>query len=257
MRGLKTLLASPVFITAGIILLAGATVAVLIPASRHITEVSLSTTTNFYLVGAVMLLLTLLAVFEALLAVRIVWGRGAVAGDDPGEGRRGADDDADRVRSMRVTGTKKAVVFGALLAANVLLFDQIGGGVLVTETRRYHVLTQLRSPAEADRRDAARDAIQLVGDEKIAEALGRVMSSAGAGREWAAHAAGVRHDESLKDTLAELLRSGRPVERGAAAVALARMGDGASRFRGHGHGLRAFLHPACGAGVDPRPISSC
>lgn len=225
MTGPRALLASPVFLITGIVVIAGGALAALFPMADYITNRSVSTTDNFYLIGGMMLALTLLAVLEALMVVRLIWGKGAITGEQKREGKSDHDDDLANVRTMRVTGMKKALVFGVFLGANILIFDLVGGGVLVTGTRRNHVLTQLRSDRPEDRKAAVEDSIQLVGDKEVAVALGKIMKSDGQGREWAAYAAGVRHDLQLRDALAELLREGTGVERAAAAMALARMKD--------------------------------
>jgi len=224
MSGVRKLFASIPFLLIVTAVLLGGAVAAVFPAADHIANVSLSTTDNFYLIGALVLLLALAAAAEALLVVRLIWGREAVAGATR---RKGADAEVEeQVRSLKATGTKKALVFFVALAANILFVDQLGGGVLVTRTRHHHVLTQLRSEDGTERKEAAEDAIQLVGDREIAEALGRVIERPGAAREWVAWAAGVRDDTGLKDKLAELLRTGNSRERAAAALSLARMRDG-------------------------------
>lgn len=224
MSGLRKLLASIPALLGVTVVLFGAAVAAVFPIASYIAHESLSTTTNFYLIGGLMLLLALASAAEAMLVVRLIWGRDAVAG--PIRRKHGDGDVEAEVRSLKVTGTKKALIFFVALAANILLLDQIGGGLLVTRTRQHHVLTQLRSEDGVARKAAADDAIQLVGDLDIAEALGSVIEKPGAAREWAAWAAGVRGDTGLKDKLAELLRTGSPRERAAAALSLARLRDG-------------------------------
>jgi len=227
MNRIKTLFSSPLFLIVGILVTGGGALAAIFPAADYITDRSSSTTDNFYLGGALMALLAISAVFEAFLVIRLVWGARAIEGIDKvrADKREEEDDDIMEVRSMRVTGMKKALIFGALLAANILVFDQIGSGILVTATRRNHVLTQLRSDDPKDRSNAVTDAIQLVGDKEVAAALGRVLETPGEAREWAAYAAGVRCDLSLRDQLADLLRTGTGRERAAGAVALARLKD--------------------------------
>jgi HEAT repeat protein len=212
----------PVLLGATLVLLTGS-VGAIFPVADYIGNESLSTTTNFYLIGAVMFGVALASAAEAMLVVRLIWGRGAVSGTS---GRKVAEGEVEtEVRSLKVTGTKKGLIFFVALAANILIVDQLGGGVLVTRTRHHHVLTQLRTTDAAARQEAADDAIQLVGDPQIAEALGRVIEAPGPAREWAAWSAGVRGDKGLKDHLAELLRTGKPRERAAAALSLARLED--------------------------------
>ncbi len=226
MNRIKTLFASPLFLIVGILVTGGGALAAIFPAADYITNRSSSTTDNFYLGGALMALLAILATFEAFLVIRLVWGAQAIRGIDKVKADKiDDDDDLLEVRSMRVTGMKKALVFGVLLAVNIIGFDQIGSGILITATRRIHVLTQLRSDDPQDRSNAVTDAIQLVGDREVAAALGKVLETPGEAREWAAYAAGVRYDLSLRDQLAELLRTGTGRERAAGAVALARFKD--------------------------------
>jgi hypothetical protein len=232
MRRLWAALASvPLLVVASAALLGGA-IAATLPGSSFIAERSVDTTTNLYIIGGLTLLAALAAVAQALLVIRLVWGAEAIAGEavrrprrtgDPGGGEN--DDEGPAVGALKVTGTKKALVMMLALAVNILALDQVGNGVLVTRTRSNHVLTLLRSESAADRRAAVGDSIQLVGDAHVARALGLVIERPGAAREWAAYAAGVRHDGTLKDPLAELLRVGTPIERAAAAGALARLED--------------------------------
>ncbi|HUT78760.1 MAG TPA: HEAT repeat domain-containing protein [Polyangia bacterium] len=233
MRQLPTALVSVPLLVAASVALLGGSIAAVLPASRFIAERSTDTTTNLYLVGGLTLLAALAAGAEALLVIRLVWGAEALAGEavrrrprrTGAPGQRDDDDDGPAVGALKVTGTKKTLVMLVALAVNILVLDQIGAGVLVTRTRSNHVLTLLRSESAADRRVAAGDAIQLVGEARIARALGLAIERPGAAREWAAYAAGVRHDGTLKEPLAGLLRTGTPVERAGAAAALARLED--------------------------------
>jgi HEAT repeat protein len=231
MRRLLAALASIPLLAGASAVLLGAAVGAVLPASAFIAERSTDTGLNLALVGLLTLLAALAAVAQSLLVIRLVWGAEAVSGvaARPRRGSASGDGDGEEdepaVGALKVTGTKKALVVLVALAVNILVLDQIGAGVLVTRTRSHHVLTLLRSEDAADRRAAVGDAIQLVGDAHVARALGRLMESPGAAREWAAYAAGVRHDGTLRDALAELLRTGTPVERAAAAVALARLED--------------------------------
>lgn len=192
------------------------------PASRHIAEISHSVTQNFYLLGGFMLLAMIACLFQTLLVVRLVWGPQV---NKESRGLDEEDDDIAKMRAMRVTGTKKALVFFVLIALNMFLFDQIGQGVIITDTRAYLVLTQLRSPNGQHRANAVGDAIMLTGDERITSALGQILDTDGDAREWAAYAAGARKDVALSDSLVQLLKTGKASERAAAAVALARLGD--------------------------------
>jgi HEAT repeat protein len=87
------------------------------------------------------------------------------------------------------------------------------------------VLTLLRSQKGQDRADAVHDAVMLVGDKRVEDALKHILTTKGEAREWAAYAAGVRKDTDLGDALVALLERGTDRERSAAATALARMGD--------------------------------
>ncbi len=225
MNGLRSLLASPVFLIIGIVVLAGSALGAIFPAADYIKNTSVSTTNNFYLVGALMLGLAVLAVFEAVLAVRLIWGRGAITGDNQKKHKSDLQDDLADIKTMRVTGMKKALVFGVFLAVNIIVFDLLSGGILVTGTRRHHVLTQLRSSDGTDHKAAVEDTIQLVGDREIAVALQKIMDNPGEGRHWAAYAAGKRLDGGSRDSLSRLLSTGTPIERAASAVALARLKD--------------------------------
>ncbi len=233
MKRLRAAVASVPLLAGVSAVLTGGAIAAVLPASDFIAERSVDTITNLALIGVLTLLATLAAGAQTLLVIRLVWGAEAVAG---GTGRRRMVKVADRweedpgedepaVGALKVTGTKKALVVMLALAVNILLLDQIGGGVLVTRTRSNHVLTLLRSESVADQRAAVQGAVLLGGDARVARALGTVLERPGGGREWAAWAAGVRQDGTLKDPLADLLRTGSPLERGAAAVALARLED--------------------------------
>ncbi len=201
-----------------------AMVAAIRPLSHFIAHESTSITENFGLVGAFMALLALTSAVELLLVVRLIWGKDAAFGGgakkltDEGEGKELED-----VRALRVTGTKKALVFVVLIAANAFVFDALGDGVLVTDTRVYRVLSAWRSDDAQVRADAVHDAVILTGDERVARALGEVMTGDGPSREWAAYAAGARADVTLADELLFLLENGDDRERAAAAVALARI----------------------------------
>ncbi len=224
MTKLKALKGSLLFLLAASAITVGAMAAYISPASTYIAESSVSVTNNFYLLGGFMVLVMLASGAQALLVIRIVWGP-AASNDEREHVDEEDEDEALEMRAMRVTGTKKALVLFALIAVNTLVFDQIGKGVVVSDTRVYRILTLLRSPDGQDRADAVTDAILLTGNEKIAEALRRVIDQPGAAREWAAYAAGVRHDNGAADSILMLLRSGTPRERSAAAAALARLGD--------------------------------
>jgi len=223
MRAIRTFFSSIVFLASASIVLAGATFVALNLAVEYITKTSLSTTDNFYIVGALMFSLALASLFESLLIISVVWGRRET---DTKQRKRDDEQLITAMRFMKATGTKKAFVFGVVLAVNIFAYDQLGQGVLVENSRRYHVLTQLRSPEGQVRADAVQSAVQLIGDQAIADALGRILEQPGEAREWAAFAAGKRLDYCLKDALANMLRTGNARERSAAAVALARMKDG-------------------------------
>jgi len=224
MGRIKELLSSPLLLGIATVALLGGAVAAVFPAADYIVNRSVSTTDNLYLIGGLTALAALASVAEAMLAVRLIWGREAIVGVKQINAAED-EDDAPSVGALRATGTKKVLVLGVILGINIIALDQIGQGILITGTRRHHVLTQLRSSEGQMRADAVADAIQLVGDPEVAAALGKIIDTPGEAREWAAYAAGVRHDESLAGSLAELLRTGSPRERAAAAVALARLKD--------------------------------
>ncbi len=188
-----------------------------------VADRSLSVNDNFLLVGGFMVFVLLVSLIELLLVKRVVWGTAMVSG---ATARLGVDDEMKaEVRSMRATGAKLGLILTTLLVINILLFDSVGRGVLVLNTRVYWVLTLLRSPNGADREEAVPSAIMLIGNEKVARALGRTIEQPGEARHWAAYAAGVRNDVTLIDPLKRLMRSGTPIERAAAGVALSRMAE--------------------------------
>lgn len=204
-------------------LLTGGLAIAIFPGSEYVTRHSVSIVSNFYVTGGLMLLVTLASGAQGLLLIRLIWGP-AVASSllhEPG------DEEADlvEVRAMKVTGTKKVVILLIMIALNALVFNWIGEGIFITDTRAVRVLTLLRSTDGQDRADAVNDAIFLVGDNRVTEALGHVLDAEGAAREWAAYAAGARHDKSLSDSLVRLLKTGNARERSASATALARLED--------------------------------
>jgi HEAT repeat protein len=162
---------------------------------------------------------------QTLLAIRLIWGANAVWGFKPFQ--NDDDDDADLIemRALKATNTKKALVLFVLVAANIILFDNIGQGFLFSDTRTYRVTTLLRSPDGQDRADAVHESILLIGDPRVTDALKRVIDKPGQAREWAAYAVGIRGDVTVSDSLALLLRTGNPREKAASAMALARLGD--------------------------------
>ncbi len=193
------------------------------PISSFLRETSQSVVENFYLMGVLMLLVLLSSAALGFFVIRLVWGPERETAARDGDS---ADlSEAEEMRGMRVTGTKKILVLIVMLAATTVLADQLGKGVLLTDTRAVRVLTLLRSPKGQDRADAVNDAVMLVGDKRVTDALGRILTTQGEAREWAAYAAGIRKDKSLGDALVNLLRTGTDRERSAAAVASARMGD--------------------------------
>ena len=204
----------------------GAMVVAIFPLASYVSLGSSSLSHNFYAIGGFMGLLLGASAIQGFLAVRLLWGPGA-NGEIPGQSQdEGGEDDAvAAMRGMRATGTKKAVVFFVLIVLNTLIFDAVGGGVLVSDTRVHRVLTLLRSEDGQDRADATHDAILFTGDERITAALGRVIDRPGAAREWALYAAGARHDTTLAASIVNLIKTGSPRERAAAATALARLGD--------------------------------
>ncbi len=213
------------FLLAITALLVGAETAAIFPASTFIIEHSTSITDNFYIVGSLMALVLLASAVQALLMIRIVWGPAAMFSAPTKE--KTADDDVDRaeLQAMRATGTKKALVLFVLIAANTTIFDQLGRGILISDTRAVRVITLLRSEDGQDRADAVHDSIMLTGNDRIRRALKRVIEEPGEAREWAVYAAGVRHDDSLGDSILNLLETGSARERASSALALARLKD--------------------------------
>ncbi len=193
------------------------------PGAEYVTQQSVSIVSSFYVTGGLMLLVILASGAQGLLLIRLIWGP-AVASTrlhEPGD----EDDDLVEVRAMKVTGTKKVVILLVMLALNAVVFDSIGKGIFLTDTRAVRVLTLLRSTDGQDRADAVNDAIILVGDKRVTAALKHVLNTEGEAREWAAYAAGVRHDKSLADSLVRLLQTGNERERSASATGLARLKD--------------------------------
>ena len=212
----------PVLLAASAVL-TGGLLGAIFPASAYVIHTSSSIVANFYVIGGLMLLVILASAAQGFLWIRLIWGPGVAS--DLGKPVGDEDDDLKEVRAMRVTGTKKAAVLLISLALNTAVFDYLGHGVLVSDTRAIRVMTLLRSADGQDRADAVNDAIILVGDKRVASALKRVIDTPGQGREWAVYAAGVRNDQPLADSVVHLLKTGNERERAAAAVALARMKD--------------------------------
>ena len=209
-------------------LLLGLTAAVTIPSAAFIVETSDTIVTNFYLTCLIMLLLLLSSGALGFLVIRLVWGpaiepekRPIIDDEEPEE----CLDEATAMRGMRATGTKKLVVFMVMLALTTTIFDFLGQGILISDTRAIKVMTLLRSKDGQDRADAVTDAIILLKDPRIDTALRRVIEQPGESREWAAYAAGIRHDDNSADAILTLLETGNDRERSAAATALARLGD--------------------------------
>jgi HEAT repeat protein len=209
------------------LLLFGLTIGVTLPAAAYIVSESDNIVTNFYLTGLIMLLSVLTSGVIGLFVIRLIWGPAIEQKHRPIDDSEDEEslDEAVAMRGMRATGTKKIAVFLAVLAINVTVFDILGKGVLISDTRAVKVMTLLRSQDGQDRADAVTDAIILVGDPRIEAALIDVIEKPGASREWAAYAAGIRHDQKSRDALVTLLKTGNDRERAAAAVALARLGD--------------------------------
>ncbi len=221
MSGIRRLIASAAVLAIASAVLLGGSIAAVIPAGDFVANRSTSPADNLLLIGGLTLLAVLAALAEALLVIRLIWGAEAVVGKPAS---RGGGQELD-TGAIKVTGTKKAVVVLLALAINILVLDQLGSGVLVTQTRRHNVLSLLRSEDGGDRAEAVEEAIQLVGDPRVTEQLKRVLSEPGEGREWVAYAAGVRIDRRLADELADLLEEGEPLERAAAMMALARISN--------------------------------
>jgi HEAT repeat protein len=196
------------------------------PASRYIIDRSISIEHNFYILGGIMVLVMCASSIQTLLAIRLIWGANAVWGFRPAT-KTDDDDDNDmlEMRALKATNTKKGLVLIVLIAANIILFDRLGSGFLFSDTRTYRVTTLLRSPNGQDRADAVHEAILLIGDHRVANALKRVIEKPGQAREWAAYAIGIRNDVALAESLSLLLQTGNPREKAAASMALARLGD--------------------------------
>jgi hypothetical protein len=222
MRRLRELAGSIIFLLAGTMASTTAVVASIFPGSVYIAERSVSVIDNFYILGGFMALMIVASVFQSLLVIRLIWGPAAVYAGD------GINVDIDKeknIKAMKATGAKKAILFFFIIIINTFIFDHLGRGVVVSDTRAYRVLTLLRSKDGQARVDAVHDSIMLTGDKRIADALKRVMEEPGESREWAAYAAGARKDDDLSDAILNLLKTGTPRERAAAAVALARLKD--------------------------------
>ncbi|MBN2341351.1 MAG: HEAT repeat domain-containing protein [Deltaproteobacteria bacterium] len=228
MNKLKSLLNSKIFLTVLSIVFTGVATVLIFPVSNFIAHRSLDVVTNFYMVAGFMFLLAMTAGVQTFLLVTLIWGKNFLTEKEKRKHEPSAEDlnEIDfSMRSMKVTGAKKSFIFIAILALNIFAFDYAGQGILVTGSKRYHVLTRLRSPDGQQRADAVPGAIQLVGDQEVESALRRILETPGEAREWAVYAAGVRRDKKLKNPIAALLRTGDERERAAAAVALARMED--------------------------------
>ncbi|MCP4600574.1 MAG: HEAT repeat domain-containing protein [Proteobacteria bacterium] len=222
MKQLRLLVSSLAFLIGATALTSGAMIAYIYPMSAYIADLSVSVMNNFYLLGGFMALVMVSSLAQAGLVIRLIWGKAALAN---AKALDNDEDDMVGMRAMRATGTKKSFILLTLIAANTLLFDQIGRGVVVSDTRAYRVLTLLRSEDGQDRADAVYDTILLAGDNRIAEALQRVLEAPGEAREWVAYAAGARNDQKSADTLLRLTQIGTAKERAAAVVALARLKD--------------------------------
>jgi hypothetical protein len=198
----------------------GLSVAAIFPVSHHIREVSVSVADNFEKLALFMGLLLLSSVPLMLLVARLAWGPNAFA-----DGASATGDLESDAGHLKVTGSKLGFIYGVLLIANALVFDTIGGGVLVFQTRRWGVLAELRSADAASRRSGADSSVHFTGDREFTRSLGRILDNPGAGREWAALAAGARKDRELADSLVALAAEGTAVERAASVGALARIRD--------------------------------
>ena len=206
-------------IPAAAVSLVGSIFAIL-PAAQFVALQSQSVERNFLVVGSCMLLIILSASLQTALLRTLIWGRPSQQLEEENE-----EGDALRVRSMGLTGTKLAFVFTAVAAANVLMLDVVGSGILILKTREYYTLTLLRSPKPEDRYRAVDKALYLTGDKTITRALVEVITEPGPAREWAAYALGARLDKDAGAALHGLLKSGTPVEQASAALALARLKD--------------------------------
>ena len=184
MNRFKSLLNSKLFLGLASIAFIGLSIISIIPVSQFIINKSLDVVTNFYFVAGIMLLLALSSAAQAFFIVAVIWGKNIVEPKPKSLKRKDEDDITFSMRSMKVTGAKKSFIFGAILAVNIFAFDMAGDGVLVTGSRRYHVLTKLRSNDGQQRADAMPAAIQLMGDAEVAAALRRIMENPGEAREY-------------------------------------------------------------------------
>ena len=110
---LKTITgAIPILLLVSVIL-TGALVAAIFPGSEYSTQKSCSILSNFYVTGALMLLVTLASSAQGLLLIRLIWGPAVASTElhEPGD----EDDDLVEMRAMKVTGTKKIVILFLML----------------------------------------------------------------------------------------------------------------------------------------------
>lgn len=214
---LKKLSNSLIFLIILTITFVGVCLVAIFPMEEFVSVKSTSVVTNFRLVFSFFVLLLLSSGAQTLLFVRLKWG-GKSKKNDP-------DDTIAEMNAMKVTGTKKIFILCALLLLNATIFDKVGGGILMSDSYRYHVLTQLRSSDPLDRKDGAHGSIQKADDKEITLALKAVMDKPGKSRHWAAYATGVRRDFKSIKSLTRLMQNGNDLEVAASAIALARMKD--------------------------------
>ncbi|MCK9523177.1 MAG: hypothetical protein M0R76_09055 [Proteobacteria bacterium] len=207
----------------------GLAMALIFPLSHHIREVSVSAADNFAKTAWFMGLLVAAAAVQTLLVSRLLWGPnvwgGVPAGTATPEGAS-TDEPPISLGHLKATGSKIVFIFLALLLVLVVVFDALGQGALVFRMRKWAAMAELRATDAATRRSGAETSVYFTGDEDFTRALGRIIEQPGAGREWAALAAGARIDSVLSDALENLAFTGNAEERAAALGALARIGDG-------------------------------
>jgi HEAT repeat protein len=111
----------------------------------------------------------------------------------------------------------------ALLGVNMLAFDWVAQGFFIDQQKTNYALTHIRSSDQVMQREGIMAATQLP-NLPIRQGLAEALSRPGDLPQWAAWALGQVGTTQEAPALMHLLRQGDRDQRGAAAVALARLG---------------------------------
>jgi HEAT repeat protein len=130
----------------------------------------------------------------------------------------------DRIRPWRDLHLPLTFAIATLLGINLLVFDQVAGGFFVDEQRANQAIMRMRSNDQLLRRDGIFMASRMH-ELRVRQELVRLIGQPGEERALAAWALGKIGNPNHALPLIRLLREGAPTDRGAAAIALGRLGQ--------------------------------